>query len=264
MKSKSTTIILLTVLAIIITVFLIKKSNNNQPDVAENIKKSLPINTIAVIDRPYISLSPDSSGRNLTLYIDNLDTKDKFEYELVYAATDKQEGVFGRINFASQVLPVEKKLLLGSKSAGGAVTYHEGVTGGSITVTYDTIKLKESFNFLRFDSSDPVASSKDTRFQVEFTPTSLVKNSVIVVMKTFGLPAEVDSEILAGPYGYFTASTPKSLPEITLKLPSGDHATPTIVEYLDGEWVELETKISGDTLSAESLGGQVFIVISGS
>lgn len=210
---------------------------------AENPKASLPINTIPVTDRPFVILTPDSSGRNITITLDNTTLDELIEYELVYSAGDKQEGAFGRINLATETQPVEKKLLLGSQSGGGKITYHEGVTGGSLTITYEDIRLKENFNFLHYDSDKKSYSSVDSRFQVSFSDKDLKDNAVIIMMKSFGLPDELEGEILAGPYAVLTASG--AYPEIATILLSqeslGEGINPSVFGFTEGEWVKLDS-----------------------
>lgn len=261
MKNKNIIIAVVSLFIVALgVVFFIKNKQSKNPEVVVEEKPSLPVNVIPVSERPFITLSPDTSGRNLTLLIDNIETEDKLEYELVYNATDKQEGAFGRIDFSSEKLPVEKDLLLGSKSAGGSVTYHEGVTGGSLTVTYDETKLKESFNFLRFDTLDPFFSSQDSRFEVELGAKALASNTVVVVMKTFGLPESLEGELIAGPYAFLPASAPKGDVTVSVKLPAGEHENPVLMEYYKGAWVEVESTLTEDTLSGISSGGSVFVV----
>lgn len=262
LKNKKVIITLLVLVLAIGGFFIIRARRPADAPVEEIEKASLPINDIPVEERPYITLSPDGPGRNLTLMIDRATVLETYEYELVYDAGDKQEGAFGRIDLAKEDQPVEKSLLLGSKSAGGAVTYHEDVSGGSLTLTYDKVKLKESFNFLRFDSAESDYPSIDGRLTVTLSSTALPKNAVIVIMKTFGLPAPVEGTLRAGPYGVFTNTPPKGDVSLAITLSAGDYTDPTIIEWDGEEWVELETILEDDVVSADSVGGLVFAVVS--
>lgn len=260
MKNNKILVIALSLAALAGVIFFFLKKPKTETTV-ENPKASLPINTIPVADRPFVILTPDSSGRNLTITLDNTTLDELIEYELVYNAGDKQEGAFGRINLATETQPVEKKLLLGSQSGGGKITYHEDVTGGSLALTYSDTRLKENFNFLRFDSDKESYSSVDSRFSAEFTPKSLSNNAVIVIMKTFGLPDELEGEILAGPYAVLTAN--ETVPsKISLKLSSpSEGTTPTLYEYVEGEWQEIKSTIEGSTISTIANTGFIFLVL---
>ena len=266
MKNKKLVISLVLIAIISALVVLVIRKNSSDPTPTTPPAVSLPINTIPVSERPYLTLTPDSSGRSLQLSLSNTEIKEVMEYELVYQAGTKQEGVFGRLNLSTETLPIEKDLLLGSRSAGGKTTYHEDVTGGSLTLTYGTTKLKESFNFLRFTSSDPVYSSPDARFSVELAPTALAKDKVVVTMKSFGLPSELPqgTTLIAGPYSYHTASTVKGKGTVSIRLPAGEHINPTIYEYdaVSSDWTLLATKLSEDTVTATPVSGNTFIVTS--
>lgn len=261
MKKKTIIIISVILVSILGLVFFLTKKPSSTEQVVEQ-KPSLPINDIPISERPFITLTPDATGRNITLLIDNTEAKEILEYELVYQAGDKQEGAFGRIDLSDEELPVEKKLLLGSKSAGGSVTYHEGITGGSLTVTYNDTKLKESFNFLRFDKTEEEYNSVDGRLTVTFPARSLVDNDVIIMMKSFGLPLVMEGDVIAGPYAVLTSD--EIIPDtISIKLSSvEDGITPTLYEYSDGEWIEVESDLENSSISANKLTGNIYVVVS--
>lgn len=262
MPKKLIIVSLVIALVVAVAAIFIKKNNSNEQSPTPTPAPSLPVNAIPVGERPFITLSPDSSGRNLFLTVDGAPESGLMEYELVYQAGDKQEGVFGRLDLEDELQPIEKKLLLGSQSAGGKITYHEGVTGGSLTVTYGETKLKEQFNFLRFDPDDSTVTSSDVRFSLDFAKNAFTSNAVVIIMKPFGLPTPPDSELIAGPYAYFSATAPKGDVAVSLTLPAGEHQNPTIFEYdLDaGGWVALDTTLEGDTVSAKVGAGNTFIV----
>ncbi|PIR99129.1 hypothetical protein COT87_01055 [Candidatus Collierbacteria bacterium CG10_big_fil_rev_8_21_14_0_10_44_9] len=241
--------------------FIIPKKST--PPVVDNTPVDLPINTIPLTDRPFITLSPDTSGRSLDIAISGAPKEGNMEYEMIYNASGKQEGALGSIFLGSEKQPIVKSILLGSKSGGGKVTYHEGVTGGSITVTYGETRLKESWNYLHFDPSDPIISSTDARFSVTLPKTALKKDAVIITMKTFGypkagLPAE-PAKLVAGPYGYFTQTPIKGSAQVSLKLPAGEHINPTIYEWNGTVWKKLVTKLAEDTVSAPAT-SNIFVV----
>jgi len=230
------------------------------PSASPYLETEIPVNTISIEERPFVTLTPDASGRNLTLTVSGAPTEGELEYELIYQAMDKQEGVFGRLDLSSEPQPIAKKLLLGSKSAGGKVTYHEGVTGGTLTLAYQGVKLKESFNFLRFDPADPAVTSVDGRFGLEFAKDAFAKDTVIIVMKSFGLPAAlpVKTAIKAGPYAYLVGTPPKGEITVSLRLPAGEHADPTLYGY-NSAFADLDAKLSTDTLSTLAVDNLIFV-----
>ena len=252
-------VILLIVLGL---VFYFKKSNQSTPQVVDDAPLDLPINTLPLTERPFITLSPDSTGRSLDISLSGAPTDGELEYEMIYSASGKQEGALGSIFLGSESQPIVKSILLGSKSGGGKITYHEGVTGGSITVTYGETRLKESWNYLHFNPEDPTFSSTDVRFSMTLTKAALKKDAVIITMKTFGYPKAglpEEAKVVVGPYGYFTQTAIKGSSTVELKLPAGEHVNPTIYQWDGKAWKKLVTKLADDTVSAAAT-ANVFIV----
>ncbi|MFH1244330.1 MAG: hypothetical protein V1487_02015 [bacterium] len=259
MKKSLPLIIGVVVLVLATGIFLIsKKSATKSPGVTDNTPLDLPINTLPLVERPFITLSPDATGRSLDIAISGAPKEGSMEYEMIYNASGKQEGALGSIFLNSEKQPITKSILLGSKSGGGKVTYHEGVTGGSLTVTYGETRLKESWNYLHFDPTDPTISSTDGRFSVLFPKTALKKDTVIITIKTFGYPT-LEGKVISGPYGYFPQTPVKVPVSISLKLPAGEHLNPTIFEWNGTAWKKLTTKLASDTVSA-SASNNVFLV----
>lgn len=259
MKKSTIIAIVSVILVIIISIFfLTKKSSTKTPSVVEDTAVDLPINTIPVTDRPFITLSPDTTGRSLDISLSGAPTTGNMEYEMIYNASGKQEGALGSIYLGTEKQPIIKSILLGSKSGGGKVTYHEGVTGGSITVTYAETRLKESWNYLHFDPADPSFSSTDGKFIMTLTKTALKKDAVIITMKTFGYP-KLEGKVVAGPYGYFTQTPIKGTSSVELKLPAGEHVNPTIHELTGTTWKKLTTKLTDDSVAA-TVSSNVFVV----
>ncbi len=255
----------ITAIALIIIglVVSLRKPESTPQDSADNTSVDLPINTLPLAERPFITLSPDTTGRSLTISLSGAPTEGEMEYEMVYNAAGKQEGALGSIFLGSELQPITKAILLGSKSGGGKITYHEGVTGGSLTVTYGLpaqageTRLKESWNYLLFNPADPVVSSTDARFSVTLEKTALKKDAVITTMKTFGYPKTglpAETRVVAGPYGYFTQTPAKGSASVELKLPAGEHVNPTIHEWDGKAWKKLTTKLEGDTVTATATG----------
>ena len=250
------------VLLVVFGIFYLTKKPASTAPISQDTTPDLPINTIPLENRPFITLSPDSTGRSLDITLSGAPTEGSLEYELIYNASGKQEGALGSIFLGSEKQPITKSILLGSKSGGGKVTYHEGVTGGSMTITYGSTRLKESWNYLHFDPTDPTISSTDARFSVTLPKTALKKDAVIITMKTFGydktgLPAE--TSVKAGPYGYFTQTSVKGSSSVELKLPAGEHINPTIFGWDGKSWQKLVTKLTDDTVSATAT-ANIFVV----
>lgn len=263
MNKKSLTIIVAVVLVVIVGIVLVVNKRQSGPSVVEdNTVIDLPINTLPLNERPFITLSPDSTGRSLDISVSGAPSEGEMEYEMVYSASGKQEGALGSIFLDSETQPITKSILLGSKSGGGKITYHEGVTGGSITLTYGDTRLKESWNYLKFDPEDPSFSSTDGRFHVNLTKTALKKDSVAIIMKTFGYAKTGLSEgakVVAGPYSFAPQTLAKGTISVELKLPAGEHVNPTLFEWNGTTWKKSVSKMTDDSLSA-TVTGSAFLV----
>lgn len=258
-------VLIVTIVAIVIGIVAVVLVKNYQKShsgetatVVDNSTPDLPINTIPLSERPFITLTPDKTGHSLTIGIDGAPKTGSLEYEMIYNATGKQEGALGTLQSTGKTQPLVEEILLGSRSAGGATTYHEGVTGGFLTVTYGDTRLKESWNYLHFDPTDPTVSSTDAKFSVALPKTTMKKDTVIVTMKTFGYP-KLDGNVIAGPYGYFVSTPVKGSTQVSLTMPAGTHASPTIYEYASGKWNKLATKVTGDAVIATA-SSNVFVV----
>lgn len=264
---KQTIFVLIAIIGLVVggIFFLTKKSApKDMVSSQENSTVDLPINVLPLSERPFITLSPDDTGRSLSISIMDAPKEGSMEYEMIYNAAGKQEGALGSIFLGSEAQPIVKAILLGSKSGGGKVTYHEGVTGGSITLTYGENRLKESWNYLKFDPTSPEFSTTDGRLSVMLPKTALKKDTVIVSMKTFGyaklgLPASM--KVIVGPYGYFTQTQIKGSANISMKLPAGEHVNPTIYEWDGKTWKKLVTKLDKDVVTALA-SANVFVVTS--
>lgn len=251
---KKSALVIGTLLLVVIGFFVVKALKKSAPSTtsADNVKVELPLNILPLETRPYLTLAPDSTGRSLNFSIAGAPATGELEYELIYQASGKQEGAIGTIFLASEKQPLTKSILLGSKSGGGKVTYHEGVTGGSLTVTFGETRLKESWNFLKFDPADPTISSTDGKFSVTLTKTALKKDQMLITMKTFGYPT-LSGKVVAGPYAYTSQSSIKGNVTVSLKLPAGEHVNPTLYGYDGKSWSKLTSKLSGDTVTATAL-----------
>ncbi len=262
MNKKTITIGVVIALVLVLGIFLLIRKSTKNTVVEEEVKIDLPINVLPISERPFITLSPDDTGRSLDIAVSSAPTSGLMEYEMIYNASGKQEGALGSISLGSATQPIVKSILLGSKSGGGKVTYHEGVTGGSITVTYADTRLKESWNYLHFDPTDPTFSATDGRFSVALTKTALKIDGVIITMKNFGyekagLPEGV--KVVSGPYSYFTQTEIKGTAQVTIKLPAGEHVNPTMYEWTGTTWKKLAGKLATDAITATST-SSVFLV----
>ena len=226
-------------------------------------RKVEQINKLPVEDRPFVTLSPRADGREVTLAIDNVMGATSAEYELEYQAEALIQGVFGTIDFSEDKPPVSKELLFGSCSK-GKCRFDEGVTGGSLTIRFEGTDepyvLKSDFNLQLMGDREGVFTSKDIKASLD-VGTSLPATTYVLVAGTMGLPAEVEGEVLAGPYAFLAATSP-TLKGAELTLKSKDDLTDAkLMQWTGKAWIELKAEVAEGQISAPvtSLGTYVLV-----
>jgi len=267
--SKKLLIPLIIVLALILvagSIFFIIKGKNTAPAAATKRPPiNEPVNVIDLVERPYITLTPRTDGRELTFYVANLPKiASDMEYELEYQAGTLLQGAFGSIDFAAEKPPVSKKILLGSCSAGGACSFHEDVQGGSITMQFrgqPNYGLKDEWRFLPTKGAKGKFASRDSKFQVSAAKV-LDNSAFLIIMQTSGLPAAAPGQVLAGPYGIYPSSGLPSKGELDLTMRlSADSDTATIYGFDGGNWVKFDTKVADKEATATVDPLELFIAV---
>jgi len=238
-----------------------KKSETPTPTTTKKLEE---INKIALADRPFVTLTPRADGKEVTVTIDRVENADSVEYEMEYQAAELIQGVFGTINFKDEPLPVEKSLLFGSCSK-DKCRYDEGVTGGSLTMRFDGGKeayaLKSEFNLQNMFDREGVFTSKDSRATLNVGRTGLPNNTFVVITGTMGLPADVDGEVLVGPYSFLAATSP-TLKSAQLSIQSKDDLIGAKLMFWDGKTLtDLKAEIAGGKISAPVTGLGTFVVV---
>jgi len=249
---------------LIILAWMFWPSKKTKTETQAPTKKLEEINKVAIADRPYVTLTPRADGKEVTMTIDRVKNADSVEYEMEYQAAELIQGVFGTISFKDEPLPVEKSLLFGSCSK-DKCRYDEGVTGGSLTMRFDGGKeayaLKSEFNLQQQFDRDGVYTSKDSRATLTVGKTGLPNNTFVLISGTMGLPADVDGEVLAGPYSFLAASSP-TLKNATLTIQSKDDLTGAkLMFWNDKSLTDLKAEIAGGKISAPVTGLGTFLVV---
>lgn len=207
-------------------------------------KLSLPENVIPVSERPYVTLQP-TTGREVMIEIGEVKKKaESVDFELEYSAGDKEEAAIGSMNIAGSP-PYKKTILLGSQSGGGKVTYHSGVTGGRLALTFYDENYKLSNEWSYIDNTKPKTgfSSRDAKFQLD-SAKLLNSSPYVIVYNNPGLPAEVKGNLLAGPY---SVSTIGALPQgkVNLIMRLSEEKPATIMGWTGSEWKSFTTTTDG-------------------
>lgn len=243
--------------------FLFKKPSKTEAPV-QPARKMEEVNIIAMADRPFVTLTPREDGREVELAIDRVKNATKVEYEMEYQTESLIQGVFGTIDFTQEPAPVRKDLLFGSCSK-GKCRYDEGVTGGSLTMRFEggsaPFALKTDFNLQQMFDRQGKFVSRDSKATLDVGKTGLPNNTFMIVAGTLGLPAEVEGEVIAGPYAFLAATSPV-LKNATISIQSKDDLTGAKLMYWNGKsYTELKSTIADGKISAPVTGLGTFVVI---
>jgi hypothetical protein len=196
---------------------------------------------VSLNDRPVASLTPTQDGHWLKLKIEKLEIEaESLDYIISYKLPDgRTQGVPGTIKLAGQDV-IERELLLGSESS-GKFRYDEGVEEGALTLRYRNDKGQLLIKFetdFKLQTAVEEAISVDGEFAYVFEEEI---DGYSLVMKTFGVPEDLEAEIASGPWGVFVSSEEKMPGEVTLK------GISTVLRFTDIGWNELANNASEDT-----------------
>ena len=151
-------------------------------------------------DRPYVTLTPRTDGREFTIEISRIKNAQKIEYELVYLSNDLSRGVIGSVDVKGKE-KISRNLLLGTCSK-NVCRYDENVTEGTLTVRFRSSEGVRKFTSdFHLQRGDEILSSLDEQFSLR---GRFSRNTYYLTMETIGLPGEIEDEVSAGPYGVFT------------------------------------------------------------
>ena len=206
-------ILLLGIVVLIAVYFLVIKKPAEVPEEQSDIAITVSLN-----ERPVASLTPSADGHWLKLKVGKLiASAASMDYELLYGLPDgRSQGVPGTITLAGQ-REIERDLLLGSESS-GKFRYDEGVKEGTLTLRFRNDKGKLLTKFItkfRLASNTIDLNSIDEKFV--YTLKKASAKDFFVVMETFGIPNETDSEVVSGPYGVFSSSKLPLVGTVTLE-----------------------------------------------
>ncbi len=231
-------------------VFLATRGGKPTEDakVAEKKRKSAPVNTISVAERPYLQIVPEVDGHNITFKVLSVPkTASTVEYEIEYQAGSLLQGAFGELTLGT--LPASKTILLGSCSAGGACTFHEDVRGGSITTRYDAAEayaLKSDWKYIDNKAKEAAFSSKDAKFQIESDGLKTVR--YLVIFNTAGYPAGLSGTPVSDPYSLTSSSSLNGQVKLTMR--ANEEGSLKIQGWDGQKWQSFETAVDGKTATA--------------
>ena len=142
---------------------------------------------------------------------------------------------------------------MGSKSAGGHITYHDDVVGGKLTLKFtggERYALEVPWLYNDSQKEFSQISTQDAKFQAVFVKP--LNSPKIVVMQSPGLPKEIEGTVIAGPYLIRTVGDlPDTQANLTIRL-SEEASEAKLFGWDGAAWQSLEAKVEGKTLTAAS------------
>ena len=254
MKNKKIAPIIAIVMVILIgsgLLLLRSSSMRPTPDTETKKKKTVlePKNIIDIAMRPYVILSPVSGGNHLNLEVVEVPKQaSEVEYELEYQSGTLLQGFQEVLQL--DTLPASTQKLLGSQSAGGAITYHEDIKGGSLQLRFigpENYVLKQDWRYFENTGKETEFSSKDAKFQIE--SKDLATNKLILIYNTPGVPEGLDREIASDAYSLTSATDLSG--EATVSIRANEEGDLTLMGYDGTKWVELESTVEGKVVTAK-------------
>lgn len=243
--------------------FMWMRSRGTKPveQVQQPKKVQVPVNLIAIEERPYVELIPLAERNKLQLVIH--ERKKAAETVEVVLEYDRNKGVMDAVLKEFPLTnPVQKEeIFLGSKSAGGHTTYHDDVIGGTYTLNFEDedYALKESWRYSDSETAYSEFSTSDGFFQVKLDKP--YQTGKIVVMKSPGYPGDLEGELIAGPYLFRgVGALPEATAEVTIRT-SEESATAKLMGWDGEEWQEIEATIAGRSITAQTTAYQIFVVL---
>lgn len=253
MKKKNIGIIIGVIILLIIGAGAFKMLRSDSETTQDNKPKkrkiSEPTNIIDIESRPYITIAPNADGKNLTIAIVNVKKEaDEVDYELEYKSGSLLQGVFGELSLSK--FPATTKQLLGSCSAGGACTYHENVTGGSLVTRFrgdENYALKSDWKYIENADNEDGFSSKDAKFQI--TSQEFPSVNYTVIFNTAGYPGILDGNLVSEIYSLQTSPTVAGDASITMR--ASQEGNLKIMGWNGTEWVEFTGEVDGKSITAD-------------
>lgn len=194
--------------------FVIFNIRSKAPETSQDKKEV--VRDLSVDERPYVSLTPNSLGNELTLKISKIPSSvSVVEYELVYnTAAGVTQGVPGSVDADGKTM-LDRELTLGTCSS-GVCRYDKGVKDIKLS-----LKLRDSKNKLvsKFSTNvDLTSGLQDLMFSGGKFSLELDKKPTgyFVVMETYGVSSKAPGAISSGPYGVFTSGSSAQSGTITL------------------------------------------------
>lgn len=230
------------------------------------------ITDIGISKRPFVTLSPTTTGSEIIISIENMAEFENIEYELIYLADNPQvpgekiqRGSTGT-DVDTKADKYKKSLLLGTASR-GAASPDRGITDGKLTmhmfkgdVEYQS---ETKWELVEIGLAASTIQDLDSNLKIELP--KLTKNYFAIISDTIGLPKspEFNPDKAQLPiYGVY--STVPKFPKKASLTAKADSANSKLYVYnqQDGTWGSHDTTYQNGYLETEIENFATFVVVS--
>ncbi len=239
----------------------LNKKDVETPGPSTKAPKLEMVNQLALEERPFVMIKPESETRPqdlgswITVEVDNIKDYEKVKYDVEYQAGNLIQGFSHQIDFSKEEPPFSKEGFFGSESK-GKYKYDEGVASGNILLRFykneqDYEALKTFFNLQNAGEKEGVFTSNDVKATLE--TQDLDDSWFVVIASTLGLPQMPEEEVISEPYGFY-AHKPVILDEAVLTIKSSDDLTGAKImgwDEQEQEWMEYKTEVEEGQAQAQ-------------
>ena len=223
-------------------------------------RRANQFDTIPLEDRPYVYVKPLASGHDISILISGIKkTASKVEYELEYQTGEQIQAAFGEVDITGS--SVSKEVLMGTRSAGGATTYHENVKGGTIVTRFsgdDAYAFKSDWNFIVNSSRAKVVTTKDKKFELD--SAEVAKQRLIVVTNSPGYMSELPGTPVSPIYVVATPGTMTGTGKISIT-PTETVAGAEIAVWDGSSWTAVDAEVVGEVVTATVDLSEAYVVV---
>jgi hypothetical protein len=260
-SKKSIYIIAAISLALIATVVYFLFIHQSKPKITktEDVQtEQRPIGDIEVAKRPFVTLSPDTSGSTIQVSIQNMNYFDTIDYEITYLADNPQtpgekiqRGATGSdINTKDEKNIKSAPLGTGSK---GIFSADKGITEGKLTLhmVKNGIEYLSETNWDLYNVGSKASEIKDRSGNFSLKLPSLGKDYWVIVSDTVGVPPGYTfdlNNVNLPIYGIFSLDVKYPKPaSLAYKVTEGQTADLYKYNRVDSSWSKIDSKLDAPT-----------------
>jgi len=237
---------------------------------AQEIK---PITDVELSKRPFITLTPTSTGSEIIISIENMAEFENIEYELTYMADNPQipnekiqRGSTGT-DVDTKAEKYKKSMLLGTASR-GAASPDRGIEDGKLTLHMFKGNIEYQSETPWYMSQVGLTtkeiSTPDGAFVVK-TP-KLTKDYFVIITDVLGLPPRYEFNITAAQtpiYGVFSTAPKFIGQKADLSIKTANTNSKLYVFYhQDNIWGTIDSSKTEDTVKAKIESLATYVVVS--